>query len=88
MRYTSYFATVIKDNGQPKFSAYQFQRFMNIVYLEGELNGIKRIKKSLTNTSSFYKYDVLLFKIEKQLTDLTGNFTPDQLLKEMLSLNY
>ena len=85
MIYANYFSSVTKDNGQPNLSADQFRRMMNIVYIEGVINGIKRIKKK--ETGQFFKYDVLIFKHDSVLTELTGNLRPNALLREMYRLS-
>ena len=85
MIYANYFATVTKDNGQPNLNPDQFRRMMNIVYIEGVINGIKRIKEK--ETGQYFKYDVLIFKHDSVLTELTGNLKPNLLLREMYHLS-
>lgn len=52
---------------------------MNIVYLEGSIQGLKSIK----NPEMPYKYDMIIFKYQKKLADLTGNLKPQELVREM-----
>ena len=85
MNYANYFSTVTKDNGQPNLSPDQFRRMMNIVYIEGVINGIKRIKEK--ETGQYFKYDVLIFKHDSVLTGLTGKLKPTALLREMYQLS-
>ena len=85
MFYAKYFSTVTKDHGQPNLSADQFRRMMNIVYIEGVINGIKRIKEK--ETGQYFKYDVQIFKHDSVLQQLTGNLKPNLLLKEMYRLS-
>lgn len=85
MTYANYFSSVTKDNGQPNLSADQFRRMMNIVYIEGVINGIKRIKEK--EKGQYFKYDVLIFKHDSVLTQLTGNLRPNALLREMYHLS-
>ncbi|MEL4454811.1 hypothetical protein [Lutimonas vermicola] len=85
MNYANYFSVVTKDNGQPNLSADQFRRMMNIVFIEGVIQGIKRIKEK--ETGQYFKYDVLIFKHDSVLTELTGNLKPNELLKEMYRLS-
>jgi len=50
------------------------------VHLEGVILGLNKAK----DTNQYYKYDTIIFKHEVQLTDLTGNLTPDLLIEEMM----
>ena len=86
MQYTKHFSFIVKENGQPQLSSDQFRRMMNIVYLEGVVNGLRKVKEANKNTDQFYKYDMLIFKEEKRLTELTGNLKPDELINEMIRL--
>ncbi len=52
---------------------------MNIVYLEGCIQGLKSIK----DPQLPYKYEMLIFKYQKKLADLTGNLQPQELIREM-----
>lgn len=85
MIYANYFSAVTKDNGQPNLNADQFRRMMNIIYIEGVINGIKRIKEK--EIGQYFKYDVLIFKHDAVLTELTGNLKPNLLLREMYHLS-
>ena len=85
MNYANYFSTITKDNGQPNLSPDQFRRMMNIIYIEGVIQGIKRIKKK--ETAQSFKYDILIFKHDSVLTELTGNLKPLELMREMVRLS-
>ncbi len=84
MQYTKHFSFIVKENGQPQLSSEQFRRMMNIVYLEGVVCGLRKVKEANKNTDQFYKCDMLIFKEEKRLTELTGNLKPYMLFKEMI----
>jgi len=60
---------------------------MNIIYLKGVVCGLRKVKEANKNTDQFYKYDMLIFKEEKRLTELTENLKSDTLLKEMMRLS-
>ena len=60
---------------------------MNIVFVDGVINGLNNAKQIYKDTELFYKYDMLIFKESMKLTDLTGNLAPDRLLKEMHQLD-
>lgn len=73
MRYTKYFSFIVKENGQPQMTANSFRTLMNIVHLEGVLNGLNKSKEAHKGTDTYYKYDVAIFKEQSRLTDVTGN---------------
>ncbi len=81
MRYTSYFASLIKEQGPPHLNPDQFRRMMNIVFLEGLIAGMEKIK--VKDKSQAFKYDILIFKQNKILSELTGNLDPSSLMREM-----
>jgi hypothetical protein len=83
MQYTKYFSILTKENGQPNLNTEQFRRMMNIVSIEGIVNGMNRIKEKYKDTQYYYKYDLDIFKHQRVLTDLNGNLKPSNLLNEM-----
>lgn len=83
MQYTRYFAILTKENGQPNLNTEQFRRMMNIISVEGIIQGMIRIKEKYKNTQYYYKYDLDIFKHQKVLTTLTGNLKEEDLFSEM-----
>lgn len=61
----------------------QFQRLMNIVHLEGVLFGLHKAKEANKDTQAYHKYDILILTENIKLHELTGNISPELLLKEM-----
>ncbi len=84
MIYTKYFSGFTKQNGQPNLSPDQFKRMMNIIFVEGILQGINQIK---TKEKQAFRFDILLFNQDTVLTDLTGNLSPKELVREMFMLS-
>lgn len=80
MKYTEFFNKHNKANGVPVLNSDQFGRYMNIVHLEAR---IKEMNKYISRDN----YSTI-FKVEKQLTGLTGNLKPEDLLKEMVKLSF
>ena len=83
MKYSKYFGLITRDKGGLNLSTAQFQRLMNIVFVEGSISGLNRAKETYKETNQYFRYDIIIFKENKRLTDLTGNLPPDKLLKEM-----
>lgn len=86
MKYTKYFSGIINQYGRPNLTDDQFRKFMNIVHLEGRIEGINSIKRTLKGTKEEYRFDMEYFKISKKLTELTGNLSPQE-LKEKLFIS-
>ncbi|HEY9170445.1 MAG TPA: hypothetical protein VIN72_13205 [Lutibacter sp.] len=84
MKYTKYFGLMTKEQGRLNLPTMQFQRLMNIVHLEGVLFGLRKAKEANKDMQAYHKYDILIFNEVLKLTELTGNLTPDLLLKEMV----
>ena len=86
MKYSKYFGAITRDKGGLNLSTTQFQRLMNILFVEGAISGLNKAKETYKDTSQYFRYDTLIFKQDMQLTDLTGNLEPQELLKEMHKL--
>ncbi len=80
MIYTKYFSGFTKQNGQPDLSPEQFRRLMNIIFVEGSIQGMNQIKGD-------FKNEILLFKQGTVLSDLTRSLTPQELVREMYLLS-
>ena len=87
MKYSKYFGSITKGQGQPNLDTEQFRRMMNIVFVEGVIHGLNIIKEKYKNTTAYYKFDVDIFKHQRALTELSGNLNPDDLIKEMHRLS-
>lgn len=85
MRYTNFFSSLVKEQGPPHLNPDQFKRMMNIVFLEGMIAGMEKIK--VKEKSQTFKYDMLIFKQNQLLTKLTGNLRPNQLIREMYQMS-
>ncbi len=83
MKYTKYFGLMTKEQGRLNLPTMQFQRLMNIVHLEGVLFGLHKAKEANKDTQAYHKYDIFILNENTKLIGLTGNISPDLLLKEM-----
>ncbi|QBA63340.1 hypothetical protein [Muriicola soli] len=63
----------------------QFSILMNIVHLEGRLEGINSIKRKLQGTREAHRFDMEYFRVHKKLTELTGNLPPEALKSRLFS---
>lgn len=87
MKYSKYFGVITKDKGNLNLNTVQFQRLMNIVFVEGVINGLNNAKQTYKDTNQYFRYDILIFKEVRRLEELTGNLQPDKLLIEMHGLD-
>ncbi|TYA74227.1 hypothetical protein [Seonamhaeicola marinus] len=88
MKYTRHFGGVIRNQGVPSLSNDCFTIFMNIVHLEGSINGLNNFKIKAKDTSDFYKYDVEIAKYGEKLNDLIKGLEPNELLQKLVSDSY
>ena len=84
MKYTKYFADIVKSNGVPALSQREFSRMMNIIHVEGVIRGYFKCGM-FPNQHAF---GIAVFKHQKTLTELTGNLTPEKLLEEMATASF
>jgi hypothetical protein len=77
--YTKYFAGILNENGPFQISSSQWKRVMNIVFLEGSIQGLTNAQ----DPQMPHKHEVVIFKYQKKLADLTGNLKPEELIREM-----
>lgn len=83
MQYSKYIGAIIRDHGVLQLNASQHRRLLNISSLEGRIHSVLTLKDELVGREK-HKYDMWLYKLNKQLTELTGNLTPQKLLEEMI----
>lgn len=82
--YANYFSSVVKSQGIPHLNPTQFIRYQNIVAIEFHLKKLRILLKEYKDNREVF---MQIFKIEMQLTELTGNLKPEDLLKEMIRLS-
>ena len=87
MIYTKYFSGLIAQYGRPNMNDVQFRLLMNIVHLEGRLEGINSIKRKLEGTREAHRFDLEFFNVHKKLTELTGNLPPETLKSRLFHSN-
>ena len=57
MKYMKYFGLMTREQGRLNLSMMQFQRFMNIVHLEGVLFGLHKAKEANKDSQAYHKYE-------------------------------
>lgn len=74
MKYTSYYSNLLKAKGIPHLTVAQQQQLMNIVYLEGGIAHIDKLKCSGDSQANKSK---LIYKLSAQLYNLTKDQPPE-----------
>lgn len=80
MRYTDYFSRYLKEFGVPKLSRKQWQRLLNIVYMETLVTATSESGERNIKHHQTYRHT-------KSLNELTGLKKPYYLMQEMLKLS-
>ena len=84
MIYTRHFAGILKESGTLHISCEQWRRVMNIVYIEGSIESLLHVR----DPKLPYRFDIVIFKYQRKLADLTGNLKPGDLVREMYRLSH
>ncbi|GAF89211.1 unnamed protein product, partial [marine sediment metagenome] len=58
MQYTKYLSALIQGQGTPKLSNQSFGSIMNIIYLEGAIASLEKVKLKNKNPGTKHKYDI------------------------------
>ena len=82
MRYTNYFGLVTREHGQLNLPDHQFQKMMNIIHIEGVIEGMERIKKDLPDDLK-YKFNLQVVSMERGLKMLTDDLESSELMRGM-----
>ena len=85
MKFTRYFAGVIKNQGIPHIGINEYQRLFNIITLEAKLEELYRLKDKERNHNMKYTLDIRIHDLKTKLDRLTMENSPQNVLKYMLS---
>lgn len=84
MKFTKYFAGVIRNQGIPQISVNEYQKLFNIITLKCRLDELYKLKDIERNQDRKYSLDIRIFQIKEQFHRLTMENTPQNLLKYMM----
>ncbi len=88
MKYSKYFRLIINDGGIKSLSSSQIGRMMNIIFLEGQLGAMNRLKDKFLKNDNLYKFDLDIYKVQDQINLLTGKIPAKELLQEMMRISW
>jgi hypothetical protein len=86
MKYTNYFSAKIGSDGIPHLDVKQFKVMMNIVFLEGKIDGIKYKAGKSTDELKPEK-DIDVYDFQERLKILTNGIAPQALLNKLVVLS-
>lgn len=88
MQYTKYLSGLIQGQGAPQLSNQSFGSIMNIIYLEGAIASLEKVKSKNRNPSTKHKYDIWIKDYSEKLESITENMPPDKLFNIMSQIGY
>lgn len=85
MKYTKYFADMVKSHGIPQFERDAFQRMQNIIVLEAKIKAYQEVKAKFKDTPEEHKFDLRILELTDYLKESTMNLEPSDLVNELRS---
>jgi len=80
MKYTDHFSFYLRNYGIPQLNKVQWERLLNIVFMEALITATSECGSKAIKTTQTYRHT-------KSLNELTGRKKPEHLLREMLTLS-
>ena len=81
MIYSRYFKAIIREGGIRSLEPNIIAQIMNIIHLEGKLEGMNVLKEKMKDSAEPYKFDFDILKVKSQLSSITGDLQPKELLR-------
>ena len=81
MIYSRYFKAIIREGGIRSLEPNTISQIMNIVHLEGKIDGMNLLKEKMKDSAEPYKFDFDILKVKSQLSSITGDLQPKELLR-------
>jgi hypothetical protein len=80
MKYTKFFSGYVNTQGSPNLEPDQFKQMMNLIHLEGQIEGINQIIEKFKNTDNPQKYEFVKVGINQKITQVSKNRSPEELI--------
>ena len=81
MVYSRYFKAIIREGGIRSLEPNILAQIMNIIHLEGKLDGMNLLKEKMKESAEPYKFDFDILTVKSQLSSITGDLQPKELLR-------
>lgn len=83
MQYTTAISEILKSQGNLNLCASAQRKVNNIIWLEGRIHALKSIKPDLAKAGIPGAVDLKIFTIQRQLTEITHNLKPMELIERL-----
>lgn len=83
MQYTTVISQIIKTEGNLNLPPSAMAKINNIIWLEGRIAELKSLKPFMTDKGLPNIFDLRLFERQNQLTEITHNLAPRELLERL-----
>ena len=87
MKYTRYLATAFRTNGIPNLSDHGFATIMNIIHIEGAIQGVKSMQQCEKIDAEKYKYNLWIKDFEMKVDELSLQMEPAKLIEKLAEIN-
>lgn len=87
MQFTRYFSKVLTENGTPDINVNEYQRMLNIIVIENQIDIIKKVKINNRHNDKIRYMETELMNLNRKLKFLTRENRPENLLKYMLNIS-
>lgn len=81
MKFTSYYSSLIKAQGIPHLSVDEHARLMNVIFIEGAMHHLSKIKADGDSKVNIGKKEYTLYA---QLYNITKKLAPKELIQQMV----
>ncbi len=81
MKYTKFFSGYVNTQGSPNLEHDKFKQMMNLIHLEGQIEGINQIIEKFKNTDNPQKYEFVKIGINQKIIQVSKNLSPEELLQ-------
>jgi len=85
MKFTRYFSRVLRENGTPDISVNEYQRMLNIIVIENQIDILQKVKMNKRHHDRTRYLERELLHLDTLLKRLTRENKPQNLLKYMLN---
>lgn len=82
--YAEYFAVFVKQSGVPRLNYEQFGKMMNVVFLEGEISAVHRLRSGSEDPELIAACNRSVNRLQRRLETLTGSIKPADLMRQFV----
>ena len=83
MQYTTFISNILKNHGSLNLSPDAQRKVNNIIWLEGAIQELNKLKPLVAKAGMPSFLDMRIFERHRQLTEITHNLEPMELLEKL-----